>query len=173
MRTLLAFYTIANILNDMINDYSSNDRVIIDENEKGDVQQNTEIPEIPESAENITEIISKTHELMDKAPLVQDHGWFNYIVESLLHLSSNGVSLQLISTAVLLPIIAEYASRDNMIPEESVETVAEIERLFYSKYPGVEHLPSPNQISNSFANWFIGGIKTATSNNQYRKNRYA
>ena len=72
MRTLLAFYTITNILNGIINDYrtSNNDRVIIEESEKSDI-----IPEkgdiISENVENIDEIINKTHEFMDTAPLVQ------------------------------------------------------------------------------------------------------
>jgi hypothetical protein len=103
MRTLLAFYTITNILKDMINDYRvvNNTRVTreIEEKEKGhEVEENVTEINTEINNENITEIMGKTHDLMDKTPLTN---WLDYAIDAVLHLSDSGISLQLISASIL------------------------------------------------------------------------
>jgi len=148
----------------MINDYRvvNDTRVIIEEKEKGqEVVEN-----ITEVNEDITGIMEKTHELMDKIP---QQNWLDYAIDAVLHLSDSGISLELISASILLPIVTEYALRSEgeiNCPDESQIKDFERERSwmetyiknqFRQKYTTSDELPSPTIIDDRFSTTGLPG----------------
>lgn len=141
----------------MINDYRvvNDTRVIIEEKEKGQ-----------EVNEDITGIMEKTHELMDKIP---QQNWLDYAIDAVLHLSDSGISLELISASILLPIVTEYALRSEgeiNCPDESQIKDFERERSwmetyiksqFRQKYTTSDELPSPTIIDDRFSTTGLPG----------------
>lgn len=103
---------------------------------------------------------------MDKIP---QQNWLDYVIDAVLRLSDSGISLELISASILLPIVTEYALRSEgeiNCPDKSQIKDFERERSwmetyiksqFRQKYTTSDELPSPTIVDDRFSTTGLPG----------------